>query len=105
MALDLSQVKRAFIITDTHLGVRNNSNKWIDIHREFFFEWFIPLCRKNYRKGDCFVHSLVVGDVWVKKVEDDGFEYFECIEGKWENELSDGWWEYEFVKEYFEIID
>ena len=52
-----------------------------------------------------FVHSLVVGDVWVKKVEDDGFEYFECIEGKWENELSDGWWEYEFVKEYFEIID
>ena len=51
-----------------------------------------------------FVHSLVVGDVWVKKVEDDGFEYFECIEGKWENELSDGWWEYEFVKEYFEII-
>ena len=51
-----------------------------------------------------FVHSLVVGDVWVKKVEDDGFEFFECIEGKWENELSDGWWEYEFVKEYFEII-
>ena len=34
-----------------------------------------------------FVHSLVVGDVWVKKVEDDGFEYFECIEGKWENEV------------------
>ena len=61
MALDLSQVKRAFIITDTHLGVRNNSNEWIDIHREFFFEWFIPLCRKNYRKGDCLVH---LGDVF-----------------------------------------
>ena len=34
-----------------------------------------------------------------------GIVNFECIEGKWENELSDGWWEYEFVKEYFEIID
>ena len=30
---------------------------------------------------------LVVGDVW-EKVLVDGFEYFECIEGKWENELS-----------------
>jgi DNA repair exonuclease SbcCD nuclease subunit len=82
MALDLSQVKRAFIITDTHLGVRNNSNEWIDIHREFFFEWFIPLCRKNYRKGDCLVH---LGDVFDSrqslnlKVLNLGIEIFEAL--------------------------
>jgi len=80
MTLDLSQIKRAFIITDTHLGVRNNSNEWIEIHRKFFFEWFIPLCRKNYKKGDCLVH---LGDVFDSrqslnlKVLNLGIEIFE----------------------------
>jgi DNA repair exonuclease SbcCD nuclease subunit len=80
MPLDLGQIKRAFIITDTHLGVRNNSNEWIEIHRKFFFEWFIPMCRKNYRPGDCLVH---LGDVFDSrqslnlKVLNMGIEIFE----------------------------
>jgi len=28
--------KRVWFITDTHLGVRNNSNEWIDSIREYF---------------------------------------------------------------------
>lgn len=50
-----------------------------------------------------FTHMLVVGDVW-EKVLVDGFEFFECIEGKWKGELSEGWWEYEGNEGYFEII-
>ena len=51
-----------------------------------------------------FSHILVVGDIWEKKVEGE-WEFFECIEGEWKGEESDGWWEYDdFTKHYFEEI-
>ena len=34
------KIKRVIFITDTHLGVRNNSNDWIDIHEDYFKNWF-----------------------------------------------------------------
>lgn len=55
------KAKRIWFITDTHLGVRNSSEDWIRIHRDFFYEWFIPLIKKNYRKGDVLFH---LGDVY-----------------------------------------
>ena len=48
--------KRIWFITDTHLGVRNNSNEWIDYIREYFFDWFFPLVRENYKPGDVLFH-------------------------------------------------
>ena len=54
-------IKRVIFITDTHLGVRNNSNDWIEIHEDYFRNWFIPLCKKIYRPGDRLVH---LGDVY-----------------------------------------
>jgi len=59
--INLPQIKRIIFITDTHLGVRNNSNDWIEIHENYFKNWFIPLCKKIYRPGDCLVH---LGDVY-----------------------------------------
>jgi DNA repair exonuclease SbcCD nuclease subunit len=53
--------KRVWFITDTHLGVRNNSNEWIDSIREYFFDWFFPLVRENYQPGDVLFH---LGDVF-----------------------------------------
>ena len=55
------EAKRVFFITDSHLGVRNSSNEWIDIMRDYFFGWFIPLVKKNYRPGDILIH---LGDVY-----------------------------------------
>lgn len=48
--------KRIWFITDTHLGVRNNSNEWIDYIREYFFDWFFPMVRENYKPGDVLFH-------------------------------------------------
>jgi hypothetical protein len=48
-----------------------------------------------------YSHLLVVGDVW--EANDDGF--FECIEGAWEGEESDGWWDYEGFEDYFEVVE
>jgi DNA repair exonuclease SbcCD nuclease subunit len=50
------KARRVWFITDTHLGVRNNSNEWIDQTREYFFDWFFPLVRKNYQPGDVLIH-------------------------------------------------
>lgn len=49
-------------------------------------------------------HLLVVGDVWELRTDND-YKFFECIEGKWLGEESDGWWEYEGNEDYFEVID
>ena len=51
-----TEARRVWFITDTHLGVRNNSNEWIEQIREYFFDWFFPLVRNNYKKGDVLIH-------------------------------------------------
>jgi DNA repair exonuclease SbcCD nuclease subunit len=78
--LDFPKIKRIIFITDTHLGVRNSSNEWIEIHENYFKNWFIPLCKKIYKPGDCLVH---LGDVYDSrqslnlKVLNLGIEIFE----------------------------
>jgi calcineurin-like phosphoesterase family protein len=50
------KAKRVWFITDTHFGVRNSSNEWIEIIQDYFFDFFIPLVKKNYRPGDVLIH-------------------------------------------------
>ena len=59
--MGLKDTKRLWMITDTHLGVRNSSEEWIQIMRKYFFEWFIPLVKKEYKPGDVLIH---LGDVY-----------------------------------------
>lgn len=54
--LENKSAKRIWFITDTHLGVRNNSNEWIDYIRDYFFNWFFPLVKKHYKPGDVLFH-------------------------------------------------
>ena len=49
-------IKRVWFITDTHLGVRNNSNEWIENTRDYFFNWFFPLVKEHYKPGDILIH-------------------------------------------------
>ncbi len=70
------------MITDTHLGVRNNSIEWLDIMREYFYDFFIPLLKKEKKEGDFLVH---VGDVFDSRhslnllVMNEGMAIFEEI--------------------------
>lgn len=54
-------IKRFFIISDTHFGVRSNSVEWIETHKDYFFNWFIPMLKKNFQEGDALIHC---GDVF-----------------------------------------
>jgi hypothetical protein len=54
-----------------------------------------------------FSHLLVVGDVWESIDNEEGNfseQFFKCIEGAWEGEVNDGWWDYKGFEGYFEII-
>jgi DNA repair exonuclease SbcCD nuclease subunit len=55
------EIKRFINVSDTHFGVRSNSVEWMGIHREYFFDWFIPMLKKNYQEGDALIHT---GDVF-----------------------------------------
>jgi DNA repair exonuclease SbcCD nuclease subunit len=59
--IENKKAKRVWLLGDTHLGIKNNSNEWIDQTREYFFDWFFPLIRKNYQPGDVMIH---LGDVY-----------------------------------------
>lgn len=54
-------IKRLWIITDTHLGIRNNSELWINIQQDYFFNYFIPEMKKRWQPGDALFH---MGDVF-----------------------------------------
>ena len=51
---------------------------------------------------ETFAHILVEGDIW--ETDKDDPKLFICVEGKWEGEYNEGWWEYEVLEEFFEIV-
>ena len=54
-------MSRIWMVSDSHLGCRSNSVLWLEIIEDYFFEFFIPLAKKNYKKGDVLFH---LGDVF-----------------------------------------
>mgnify|MGYP003951373259 FL=1 len=61
MKITNDKAKRAWIISDSHFGARNNSVEWLDRMIEYFEEFFIPAVKKHYKKGDILIHC---GDVY-----------------------------------------
>jgi DNA repair exonuclease SbcCD nuclease subunit len=53
--------KRIWMVSDSHLGCRSNSVLWLKIIEDYFFNFFIPLVKKEYKKGDVLYH---LGDVF-----------------------------------------
>lgn len=54
--MDLSKLKRALVISDTHFGIRNSSYEWLDISKNYFYDFLIPIIKKNYKDGDFLIH-------------------------------------------------
>ena len=53
--------KRIWMVSDTHLGCRANSVMWLSLIEDYFFNFFIPHAKKNWKKGDILYH---LGDVF-----------------------------------------
>lgn len=55
-------MSRGFLLADIHIGLHPlNEDKWLEILREYFYDFFFPLLDKEYKKGD-FVYIL--GDLF-----------------------------------------
>lgn len=52
-------VNRVWILGDMHLGIRSNSNEWLEIQKDFYENYFIPTLKKHVQEGDVLVQ---VGD-------------------------------------------
>lgn len=53
---------KIWMISDTHFGKYNNEvEKWLKIMKSYFYEFFIPTLKENYKKGDIVAH---LGDVF-----------------------------------------
>jgi DNA repair exonuclease SbcCD nuclease subunit len=80
--------KRAFILSDTHLGARSNSVEWIEQMVDWFRSDFIPKVKAEYRPGDILIHC---GDVFDNRqsvnllVLHEGIRLFEELSEIFEN--------------------
>ena len=56
-----TEIKRIFMISDLHFGVRSNSPEWLKIQTDYFYDYFIPLVKEHKKEGDaCFI----LGDIF-----------------------------------------
>lgn len=74
--------KRAWLVSDTHLGVRSNSREWMDNIESWFRDFFMPTLKAEYQPGDILVHC---GDVFDSRqsinlyIMNKGIDIFEDI--------------------------
>lgn len=69
-------VKRAWLISDTHWGMRGHSKEWLQIVEDYFHNFFIPLVKKEYKEGDILIHC---GDVFDSRQMISLFVQHSCI--------------------------
>jgi len=54
-------IKRLFLISDLHFGIKSNNPEWLKIQTDYFYNFFIPFVKENKREGDaCFI----LGDIF-----------------------------------------
>lgn len=86
--IDLKHCNRVWMITDTHLGVRNSLEEWIEIQRDYFYNDFLPRVKREYKPGDVLFH---LGDVFdsrhaiTLKVLDLALDIFEALGSIFDN--------------------
>lgn len=61
MKIDTTKLERAWLISDIHFGVRSSSLEWIEIQKKYFYDFFIPIIKKNKKEGDCLI---IAGDIF-----------------------------------------
>jgi len=52
---------RIFLISDVHAGVRSNSMEWLQIQKDYFNNWFIPLIKNKKQDDDVL---FILGDIF-----------------------------------------
>lgn len=59
--INYNKIERAWMISDIHFGVRSSSLEWLNIHKDYFYNFFIPLLKDKKKDGD---YLFILGDVF-----------------------------------------
>tara|TARA_R100000030_G_C3196146_1_gene109636 strand:+ start:387 stop:635 length:249 start_codon:yes stop_codon:yes gene_type:complete len=52
-----------------------------------------------------FIHMLIIGDIWKFDEVIEGETILKCIKSEtWDGESSEGWFNFDLYKDYFELI-
>lgn len=56
-------MSKIFLIGDSHIGLGypNKTNKWFEIHKQYFSKFLLPLLKERVEKGDIIIH---LGDLF-----------------------------------------
>lgn len=56
-------MSKIFLIGDTHIGLGypNKTERWLQVHKEYFEHFLIPTLNENVKKGDIIIH---LGDLF-----------------------------------------
>ena len=45
--MNITGVRNIYLLGDLHIGIKNNSNEWFDIQRDFLLDWFLSELDKS----------------------------------------------------------
>ena len=54
-------IKRAWLVTDLHFGVRSSSVEWIGIQKDYFYDFFVPILKEHMEDEDAL---FILGDIF-----------------------------------------
>jgi DNA repair exonuclease SbcCD nuclease subunit len=75
-------IEQIFLISDLHFGFKNSNLEWLDIQKDYFKNFFIPLIKENKTKNSVL---MVLGDIFDHRthlnlqVMNDSIEIFERL--------------------------
>jgi len=59
--MELKYAKRIWFISDIHFGISKNNLEDLELHKQYFNDFFIPLIEENKQEGDILVN---LGDIF-----------------------------------------
>jgi len=54
-------INKIWMISDIHFGIRSNSMEWLEIHKKYFNNFFIPLLKEKKEENDVL---FILGDIF-----------------------------------------
>lgn len=48
----MEKIKRIWLISDLHFGVRSNNLEWLNIQKDYYYNWLIPILKEKHQEGD-----------------------------------------------------
>lgn len=54
-------IERAWLISDIHFGVRSSSLEWVEIQKDYFYNFLIPTIKENMKENDAL---FILGDIF-----------------------------------------